>query len=227
LCYKEYKNEKKLKNKLDNRVENIVFWIKNESKWLFEKLFLMLVYIPYLIIDCFNNIILYFTKEYENRDILIDILVLFYFALGIYIYNNKLTLFNRVCFEHFTITFFKWRIITIVFIKLNEIFSWQFQGAKYFSFNRTLIFFLINFIEIVIGYSFLYTTSYFRVFTKRNLSTIIKTLDIFTNWNLPNDNLCLNQQILVLTQIIVFILIISSFIGIMVNFKFKGNKNKE
>lgn len=146
------------------------------------------------------------------------------FLASILIFINYQKINNNTA-ELLLASFFIWRILTILFIKLNEILSHK-TGGMYYSFNRSFINFMINLAEIVIAYSFLYTTRHFHVFKEeRSFATIFKTLKIFTDWTTDGiGGLCTEQQFLVLSQIFVFIIMVTVFLTTMQNFNFLKSK---
>lgn len=201
-------------------------WIRKVNP-IIEKILLWFIYNIYLRIDIIYNVIAcIYEKDSHNdkyMDFWIDFEVLCFSILGIIFYYN---VNSNSLFETAVCSFFIWRILIILFIKLNEIFSFQFKGAKYGSFNRSIIMFLINLTEIIIGYSFLYSSYYFYVFREeRNFETIFKTLNIFTDWTVDGiSKFCLSQQFLVLSQIFIFIILITVFIQAISNFDFQRKK---
>ena len=68
--------------------------------------------------------------------------------------------------------------------------------------------------------------SLFKIFPERTFAAILKTLNIFTNWNISNvDKLCCIQILLILSQIFVFITIISILLSNLHGLNYK-NKSK-
>jgi len=185
-------------------------WIA-DSNWILERLTLYIVYCIYLRIDFIYNIIKLTNpikekgdsqkKNRERADWKTDIYIIAVFLGGILAY--KFAEPQNIFCDFILCSFFIWRILTILFVKLNEILSHTIGGMHY-SFNRTFISFIINIIDVTIGYSFLYSSYNFNVFPGRNMETILSTLRIFTDWSV-DAYLCMGQSVLVLSQVVVFI----------------------
>ncbi len=207
-------------------------WI-SKVDWLIEKIILWFVYNIYLRIDTINDFIRLANPVKENLtkpskgkenckriDIIIDIYVPMLTILGIYLYVkiDRGNLFDIIC-----CSFFIWRILTILFIKLNEILSHKIGGMHY-SFNRSFIYFITNIIDVTVGYSFLYSSYYFNMIQERGtFKTIFATLKIFTEW-FSEKAYYPHQSLLVLSQVFVFIILISVFLTTLPNLNYLRKK---
>jgi hypothetical protein len=204
-------------------------WIA-DSNWILEKTILCIVYNIYLRIDFIYNIIKLTNavkesgnsqkKNRERADLITDVYIIALFLGGIIVY--KFVEPDDIYCDFILCSIFIWRIMTILFVKLNEILSHTIGGMHY-SFNRTFISFIINIIDVTIGYSYLYSSYYFNVFPGRNMETIFGTLQIFTDWSVDK-SLCMGQSVLVLSQVFVFIILISVFLTTMPNLKYLRKK---
>jgi len=201
-----------------------------KSDWVIEKIALCFVYFIYLRIDFFYNLskLLHHSnnKSDDSYKKCNDILILTYFTIDLIliVLFYKFNIFHRT-FECIISNYFLWRIAAILFIKLNELLSFQFQRAKFQSFNRSFLTFIFNFIEILISYTVLYSTDYFHIFPEKKSGAMFKTLKIFTDWSVDNiDSLCCSQKVLVMSQIFVFIIMFSGFLTNLANFDFKRGK---
>ncbi len=197
-------------------------WIK-KAKSIIVLVSLKAIYFFFLRIDILYNCIKFKNSinELDKSSNSIEKLVLSYTFVGIIFYVVG-SIFNNIVIDRLFLEFFVWRIFNILIIRLNEISTFKKKDIKYISFFRTFLFFIINLIEIVVGYSFLYTSSLFKIFPDRTFATILKTLNIFTNWNISNvDELCSIQILLILSQIFVFITIISVLLSNLYGLKYK------
>ncbi len=142
-----------------------------------------------------------------------EMLYVFYLGLGIFIYVKF-----PCCLDLFS-SFFAWRIINITLVRLDEITS----SDNLFSFQRTLILFIFNLVELVIGYAYLYIVN--DVF-EGGLSSIFNTISIL-NQMTTNDRfnlLCSAQQWLVISQIAVFFISFYVFFANIGLLKFQARK---
>lgn len=204
-------------------------WIA-DSNWILEKTILCIVYNIYLRIDFIYNIIKLTNavkesgnsqkKNRERADLITDVYIIALFLGGIIVY--KFVEPEDIYCDFILCSIYIWRIMTILFVKLNEILSHTIGGMHY-SFNRTFISFIINIFDVTIGYSFLYSSYNFNVFPGRNMETIFSTLNIFTDWSVDK-SLCMGQSVLVLSQVFVFIILISVFLTTMPNLKYLRKK---
>ena len=182
------------KNNILKRDYNIRKRWTNDCKHYIEKISLGLLYKVYLRLPIIVNIIKYYSEDTktgkEKYNKLLDLYLIISLTVEIFIYCFSIYYKPYYDFmENIIVSYFFWRIITITTIRLNEILSFQFKEALWESFNRSIFCYIINFIEITIGFAFLYSSKYFHVFTDRNFSTIYQTLNIYTEWNLQNNDI--------------------------------------
>jgi hypothetical protein len=200
---------------------------KNNSSFL-VRIYLSIVYFFYLHLDFIINLhYLDHTKlpdSYNKLNNKIDFMVVLYFFITIIFYilgSIKNSVINTY-FEIIIINIFIWRLTHIFFIKLNEISIFKKSNLTFESFNRTFILFILNFIEIIIIYSFLYSTQFYNIINERNFQTIVNTLLVFNNWYIEGKTFCVMQNLLILSQVFIFIIIISLFIGNITNVNYKS-----
>jgi hypothetical protein len=149
----------------------------------------------------------------KNVDVLIDILTFIYFLIAIIFYENI-----NYCF--FLSSYFIWRILVICFFKLRLIVDIGIGEKAMVSFPRTLLATIINFIEIIIGFSYL--NYFFTVTTLTNKFDIfIETLLAFTTMNFDLNYQCTAQKWIVIFEVFTFIIFIIFFIVNITNLKRK------
>jgi len=179
---------------------------------------------------CYKNNKKCSIKTYEQYNIFIDLMMIIIIIFEIFcllIFNKTIDLkycnHKDLLFEIFGFVLF-YRIVTIFFYKLNDLFFFTLNYKKR-SYNRTLIHFAVNFIEITIAYTFYYTTDYFCIF-QNNSSAIFKTLNVYMEWSVENiDNICNVQKLLLGSQIMFFILMFVFLINNLSAIKYTRDKD--
>ncbi len=217
-----YETDDKSKKNYNNKIDLIIiiYFISSLAIYFTNNIFIQRVELILCGFSIWLILIILFIKLREIPSLIVGFLILIF---SVVIYFN-ISISDEI-FQLLLCGFFTWQILTIIIIKLNEILSFQFKEAKFRSFNRTILFFIINFVQIVIGYSFLYSSYYFSIFAEGNFGTIFKTMKIFTEWSLEGiGNYRLAQQLLVLSQVFVFIIFIMVFLANVQNFDFKRKK---
>lgn len=205
---------------------------RKTSDWIIERVSIYIVSYVCLYIDFLGNGFKLLFKSWDfnidsnrkyNRNI--DFLIISYFLFEIFIFTRSLYYTYKNEFEMFSCGFFLWRITTIIFYKLNDLLLFNYNFAKY-SYNRTLLIFIINYIEITVMFTFIFSSPSIAVFP-RNSGTIFHTLHIYTNWSINNiDFLCINQKILIASQIFSFIILVLVFLTNLSNFSYLRGKKQ-
>jgi hypothetical protein len=199
-------------------------WVNDSNRYI-EKYSLKLIYFFYQRIDFIYNFFKHkhspSNNSFKNFNNKVDIYVLIILILLIAFYiigscaNNFIIdiVFNNIII---------WRLVSLFNIRLNEISTLKNKEVEYSSFFRNYIYIFLNLIDIVIAYSYLYSSYFFKIFDKRNFFTILSTLNIFVDWDLSKfNNICVIQGVLILTQILFFLIIISFLIANIMSFKYK------
>jgi len=195
---------------------------KKIESYFIIKIVIFLIYVFYFLLNPFSNIFRYFSPKYDlfsknnikkciNRkwlDTFTEVEVTAYLFLWIGFYSS-------ICNSEVIQIFMIWRIIIISLSKIQEItFISDKNEINFQSFNRTFILTFINFLELILIYAYLYSHSWFYLFDGK-LKSIRETLYIFVNWNVSDQKiiLCKSQEILLYSQVFIFIIIFMILIG--------------
>ena len=139
----------------------------------------------------------------------IDGLVFAYSIISILIFYNE----NNIVRTHFFAGYYVWRIMFITFSKLRDV-----TANSIASFNRILFLYILNIVDLVFCFAYLYI--YYGVVDKTmekyyGYNAVFYSLKVFTTQGM--DGLftdCLEQRILVITQLFVFVIL---FIMVIAN----------
>lgn len=153
----------------------------------------------------------------------VDILVFLYAFSIVAFFMSK---FNSIWISGFVI----WRLFVIVISKLqivSEIGRVSDKLHEVSSFNRIIALSFLNFIELIVGFSYLYF--YFGVYPKIDWELVLGVLKIFVTLGIPDVFTfgCTTQKILLIFQIITFIIFFVFFIANITSLKYKERLNRE
>lgn len=225
-CNSRRKN-KRFKNVLDSHTNTIKkLYIKLTFKKGFENVFFLVIKILYLISDAIQTVIRFFSYinsvgDYKtckriNYDSVIGYIVFGYLIL--------LCIFwfccdGNICFVGIVI----WRLYSITIRKLWEFVSIG-KDRAFSSYHRTAIFTLLNILELLFGFSYLYR--YNQVIIDKSLKAFLFPFHIFITmgWSDYIGELCVHQTWLIGFNILSFFIIISAFFSNMANVKYTNKK---
>ena len=226
LYLKKYykKNEFLKQNMLIYSYNRYYKFYKSKEGSFVEKLLIRIIEKVHTHSDIIQNIIRMSTTSkivYNNS---MDILILFYWICGsvLYLFYHQI-----VKLDWLIILFFISRVIAILFSKLQEITHLKRKdttGAS--SFNRIFFLSSINFLELIIAFSWFYlyfnvaSPTEFPLLLLLNTLRVFATLGISDTWNYT----CWRQQLIIITQIMVFIVYFLVFFANILNIRFTTDK---
>jgi|GEM_PF-5758377 len=165
--------------------------------------------------NCYNNLC-NLCKSKKINDYLTDILIIFYLILLILIY----TFFKYQDAFIFSLIII-WRITAILIFKIRELTNMGIGIYKNIitSFPRSLLILTINFIEIILGFSYL--NYYFKIYelSKNRYEAILDTLLFFITIKWDYKYMFITQKHLLLFQIITYFIFILVFITNIANLR--------
>lgn len=223
-----YKLRYRRRNLLEQGLNSTTKALKTKKYSLIEKLYLLCVYSCYYLMDIPQNLLrlMYDKKEDYKRKIdyrsAVDILVFLYASSVGAFFVSK---FNSVWISGY----FIWRLFVIMISKLqivSEIGRVSGKRHEVSSFNRIIALSFLNFIELILGFSYLYF--FFGVYPRIDLELTLGVLKIFVTLGIPDTFTfgCTTQKILLILQIITFIIFFVFFIANITSLKYKERLNR-
>ena len=216
------------RNLLEQGLSSTLQTLRTGQYSLIEKLYLRGVYFCYYLMDLPQNLLRarYDKKEDRKRRMdyrsSVDLLVLIYAVVTVILFVTKL---NPALIS----SYFVWRLFVIVISKLQIVSEIGMPGRRHTvsSFNRILVLSILNFIELVVGFSYLYF--YFGIYPRIDLELVLNVLKIFVTLGIPTVFTygCPSQKILLMLQIITFIIFFVFFIANITSLKYKERLSRE
>jgi hypothetical protein len=171
----------------------------------------------------FNKIYfkMFFCKKNFNYYSIIDLYVLLIFFIEIIIWN-------LIPESIFFSSFFLLSIYSITLIKLNEVFTLEPKKSalKYeiYSLTRTLLLSIINFIELLLSFSYIYKN--LNIISNLDINSIFITFNTFLSGGIfpNNNNICQTQKNYILFEMFALFIFIMIFISNIKNLSYKDDK---
>lgn len=171
-----------------------------------------------------GNPIFIICKKKCNFYSIVDILILFYLIVGILIWEYD----SSPCLTFF----FIWRILNITSVKISELNSIRQKRTgpnyEFSTFTRLFYLTLINVVEFMFGFSYLYHVNVVPGIDMKNSESLIRVLNIISliGDKIRLENLCFIQKFFIFWNIFLIFIVISVFISSLGNLDYgKSRKN--
>lgn len=188
-----------------------------EKPTLIEIIFLSAMYVVYVLIDPIGNLIrLYLTTSSEDKrksNNSVDLFVITLLVVSVVAY-----FLSPEAHEWWLASFYVWLVLDILFHKLKEIADIAQPSLKgdVTSKLRTVILSLLNIVELLFAYAFLYR--YFGVIEKNTfLNGLFFAFKVFTTQGVDETMVIQyeSQRVLLISQFSVLLIVLAVFVGNM------------
>jgi len=187
-----------------------------------EGCYLCCIYFCYYLVDILQNILrIWYSKKEERKCKIdyrssVDILVCLYTCITVVLFVTRVS-------SGLISAYFIWRLFAIVISKLQIVSEIGLPGREHevSSFNRILALTFLNFVELILGFSYLYF--YFGVYPMIDLELVLNVLMIFVTLGISNafTHICYIQKILLMLQIFTLIIFFIFFIANITGLKYR------